>query len=88
MVAMELVVTKATQRAIHISQYKVAAVSCLIIDISATLRLKFAMKMRLRLKNNAVARESLVTIATRQVIGVTAVYMRRKTNFGVKTLLG
>ena len=50
MVAMEIIVTMASERVINISQYKAAAVSYLIVGISATLRptkLKFGMKMRL-----------------------------------------
>ena len=49
MVAMEIVVIMATKRVINISQYTAAAVSYLIIDISAILwptKLKFGMKMR------------------------------------------
>ena len=50
MVAMEIIVTMATERVINISQYKAAAVSYLIVGISAILRLtklKFSMKMPL-----------------------------------------
>ena len=50
MVAMEIIVTMATERVISISQYKAATVSYLIVDISAILRptkLKFGMKMPL-----------------------------------------
>ena len=50
MVAMEIIVTMATERVINISQYKAAAVSYLIVDIAAILRptkLKFGMKMPL-----------------------------------------
>ena len=50
MVAMEIIVTIATERVINISQYKAAAVSHLIVGISAILRptkLKFGMKMPL-----------------------------------------
>ena len=46
----EKFVTMAVERVINISQYKVAVVSYLIIDISAILRhtkLKFGMKVRL-----------------------------------------
>ena len=48
MVTVEIIVTMATERVINISQYKAAAVSYLIIDMSAILRptkLKFGMKM-------------------------------------------
>ena len=48
MVAIEITVTMATEQVINISQYKAAAVSYLIINISAILRpakLKFDMKM-------------------------------------------
>ena len=48
MVAMEIIVAMATERVINISQYKAAAVSYLIVGISAILRptkLKFGMKM-------------------------------------------
>ena len=54
MVAMEVTVTLATKRVIYISQYKVAAVPYLVIDISAISRprkLKFAMQMHLHLNN-------------------------------------
>ena len=50
MVAMEIIVTMATERVINISQYKAEAVSYLIVGISATLRstkLKFGRKMPL-----------------------------------------
>ena len=50
MVAMKIIVTMATERVINISQYKAAAVSYLIIDISALLRPtkpKFGMKMHI-----------------------------------------
>ena len=50
MVAMEIIVTMATERVINISQYKAAAASYLIVSISAILRpakLKFGMKMPL-----------------------------------------
>ena len=50
MVVMKTIVTMATERVINISQYKAAAVSHLIIDISAILRPtkpKFRMKMHL-----------------------------------------
>ena len=50
MVGTEIIVNMATERVIDISQYKAAAVSYLIIDISAILRptkLKLGMKMRL-----------------------------------------
>ena len=50
MVGMEIIVTMATERVINISQYKAAAVSYLIVGISAILRptkLKFGMKMPL-----------------------------------------
>ena len=50
MVAMETIVTMATERVINISQYKAAAVSYLMVGISAILRpteLKFGMKMPL-----------------------------------------
>ena len=48
MAAMESIVTMATERVVNISQSKAAAVSYLIVGISATLRptkLKFGMKM-------------------------------------------
>ena len=48
MVAMEISVTMATERVINISQYKAAAVSYLIVGISAILsptKLKFGMKI-------------------------------------------
>ena len=50
MVAMEIIVTMATERAINISKYKAAAVSYLIVVISVILRpteLKFGMEMPL-----------------------------------------
>ena len=50
MVAMEINATMATERVINISQYKTAAVSYLIVSISAISRptkLKFGMKMPL-----------------------------------------
>ena len=50
MVAVEIIVTMATELVINISQYKAAAVSYLIVDISAILRpikLKFGMEMSL-----------------------------------------
>ena len=50
MVAMEIIVTMATERVIKIPQYEAAAVSCVIVGISAILRptkLKFGMKMPL-----------------------------------------
>ena len=50
MVAIEIIVTMATERVINISQYKAAALPYLIIGISAILRptkLKFGMKMPL-----------------------------------------
>ena len=50
MVAMEIIITMATERVLNISQYKAAAVSHLILGISAILRptkLKFDMKMPL-----------------------------------------
>ena len=50
MVAMEIIVTMASEPVINISQYKVAAVSYLIVGISAILRpteLKFGIKMPL-----------------------------------------
>ena len=50
MVAMEIIVTMATERVINISQYKAAAMSYLIVGISAIVRLtkqKFGMKMPL-----------------------------------------
>ena len=50
MVAMEIIVTMATERVINTSQYKVDAVSYLIISILDILRprkLKFGMKIRL-----------------------------------------
>ena len=48
MVAMEIIVTMATERVVNISQYKAAAVFYLIVGISAILRptkLKFGMRM-------------------------------------------
>ena len=50
MVAMEIIVTKAMEQVINISQYKAEAVSYLIVGISAILRatkLKLGMKMPL-----------------------------------------
>ena len=50
MVAIEIIVTMATERVINISQYKATAESYLIVGISAILRptkLKFGMKMPL-----------------------------------------
>ena len=50
MVAMEIIVTKAMEQVINISQYKAAAVSYLMVGISAILRatkLKLGMKMPL-----------------------------------------
>ena len=50
MVAMEVIATMATEQVINISQYKAAAVSYLMIDISAILRptkLSFGRKMHL-----------------------------------------
>ena len=50
MVAIEIIVTMATERVINISQYKDSAVSHLTVGISAILRhtkLKFGMKMSL-----------------------------------------
>ena len=50
MVAMEIIVTMATERVIDISQYKAAAVSYLIVGISAISRhteLKFGMNIPL-----------------------------------------
>ena len=50
MVAVEIIVTMATEQVTNMSQYKTAAVSCLIVGISAILRptkLKFGMKMPL-----------------------------------------
>ena len=50
MVAMEIIVTMAIEGVINISQYKAAAVSYIIIDISAILgarKLTFGMKMHL-----------------------------------------
>ena len=50
MVAMEIIVTMATERVIDISQYKAAAVSYLIVRTSAISRptkLKFGMNMPL-----------------------------------------
>ena len=57
MVAMEIIVTMATERVINISQYKAADVSYLIVGISAILRptkLKF-MKMLLHPKVSSVS---------------------------------
>ena len=54
---MEIIVTMATEHVINISQYKAAAVSYLIVDISAILRftkLKFVMKMPLHPTVNSV----------------------------------
>ena len=51
MVAMEIIVTMATEQVINISQYEAASVSYLIVGISAILRptkLNFGMKMPLR----------------------------------------
>ena len=64
MVAMEIIVTMATERVINTSQYKVAAVSYLIINISAILRpkrLKFGLNMRLQ-PNSATAEFSTLVI--------------------------
>ena len=50
MVAMEIILTMATERVINISQYKAAAESYLVVDISAILgptKLKSGMKMPL-----------------------------------------
>ena len=50
MVAVEIIVTMAADRVINVSQYKAAAVSYLIVAISAILRstkLKFGVKMPL-----------------------------------------
>ena len=60
MVAMEIIVTicMATERIINISQYKAAAVSYLIVGISAILRptkLTFGMKMILHPTVNSVS---------------------------------
>ena len=78
MVAMGIIVTMATERAIDISQYKAAAVSYLIAGISAILRLtKLNLVQRCLFTEQSVplvdARETLVTIATRQVIDISAV---------------
>ena len=75
MVAMEIIVTVATERVINISKYKFAAVSYLIVGISAILRptkLKFGMKIQ-QLVPLVVARETLETIATRQVNDISAI---------------
>ena len=74
MVDMEIIVTVATERVINISQYKVAAVSYLIVGISAILRptkLKFGMKIQ-QLVPLVVAKETLVTI-TRQFSDISAI---------------
>ena len=50
MIAMDIIVTMATERVIKISQYEAAAVSCVIVGISAILKptkLKFGIKMPL-----------------------------------------
>ena len=50
MVAMEIIVTMATERVLNISQYKAVAVSYLIVGISTILRptkLKFDVKVPL-----------------------------------------
>ena len=78
MVAMEIIVKMATERVIHSSQYKAAAVSYLIVDISANLRptkLRFGMKMTLHPTVSSVSgcRKTLVAIATRQVIDISAI---------------
>ena len=78
MVAMGIIVTMATERAIDISQYKAAAVSYLIAGISAILRLTKLNLVQTCLFTKqsvplVVARETLVTIATRQVIDISAV---------------
>ena len=93
MVAIEINVTLATERVINISQYKDAAVSYLIVSISAILKptkLKFGMKMPLHptVSSVRVARETLVTIATRQVIDISVILRLRNTNFGLKILIG